>query len=48
MSILPRGENWRYVRSADTMEFNLPEAVDEEIERRGFWAHTFGSGALLA
>jgi len=43
-TLLPRTENWKYVRSADTREFNLPEAVEEEIARRGFWAHTFGGG----
>jgi hypothetical protein len=47
VTLLPRGENWKYVRSADTAEFGLPEAVEEEIERRGFWAHTFGTGASV-
>ena len=45
MSLLPRTEHWKYVRSGDTSEFNLPEAVEEEITRRGFWAHTFGHGS---
>jgi hypothetical protein len=44
VTLLPRTESWKYVRSADTVEFNLPAAVEEEIERRGFWAHSFGSG----
>ena len=44
VTILPRSEIWRYVRSGDTGEFNLPAAVEQEIERRGFWAHSFGSG----
>ena len=44
MTLLPRGEKWTYVWSADTKDFHLPEAVEEEIERRGFWAHSFGSG----
>ena len=35
---LPKNETWRYVRSADTAELNLPEAIEEEIARRGFWA----------
>ena len=39
MTLLPRGEKWTYVWSADTKDFNLPEAIEEEIERRGFWAH---------
>jgi hypothetical protein len=34
------------LRSGDTAEFHLPEAVEQEIERRGVWAHTFGEGAL--
>ena len=37
-SLLPEGETWRYVGSADTLEFKLPEAVEEHIEVRGFWA----------
>ena len=36
---LPRDENWKYVWSGDTVELNLPEAIEEEIERRGFWTH---------
>jgi len=36
---LPKDENWKYVWSGDTVELNLPEAVVEEIERRGFWTH---------
>jgi hypothetical protein len=35
---LPKNETWRYVRCADTAEFNLPEAIEEEIARRGYWA----------
>ena len=45
VSLLPSGERWTYVRSGDTAEFHLPEAVEQEIESRGFWAHTFGEGA---
>ena len=45
VSLLPRTESWRYLRSADTTEFHLPEAVEEEIGRRGYWAHTFGQRA---
>ena len=29
-------------------EFHLPEAVEREIEIRGFWAHTFGEGAPVS
>ncbi len=35
VSLLPRTGTWRFVRSAETAEFHLPEAVEEEIERRG-------------
>jgi hypothetical protein len=35
---LPLNDDWTYVRSGDTDEFNLPEAIEEEIERRGIWA----------
>ena len=35
---LPKNETWKYVRSADTAELNLPEAIEEEIARRGSWA----------
>lgn len=44
-SLLPRSERWKYVRTGDTAEFHLPEVIDSEIERCGFWAHTFGAGA---
>jgi hypothetical protein len=42
VTLLPGNGPWRFVRSGDTSEFHLPEAVEEEIERRGCWAHTFG------
>jgi len=44
-SLLPAGERWMYLRSGDTLEFHLPEAVEQEIERLGIWAHTFGEGS---
>jgi hypothetical protein len=47
VTLLPREESWMYVRSGDTTEFGLPEAIEEEIERRGFWAHTFGAGGSV-
>jgi hypothetical protein len=46
ISLLPRGEQWKYVRSVDTAQFNLPEAIEEEIEWHGFWS--FGRPAVLA
>ena len=48
VSLLPSGQMWTYVRSGDTTEFHLPEAVEQEIEQRGFWAHTFGEGAPVS
>jgi hypothetical protein len=34
---LPQNETWSYLRSGDTSEFDLPEAIEEELERRGIW-----------
>jgi len=45
ISLLPPGRRWAYLRSGDTSEFHLPEAVEQEIQTRGVWAHTFGEGA---
>ena len=36
-SILPADRKWTYLRSGDTAELHLPEAVEQEIETRGFW-----------
>jgi len=44
MSLLPRDENWRYVRSGDTSEFGLPTIAEEEIRRNGYWARSRGEG----
>ncbi len=38
ISLLPRNETWKYVRSGETSEFGLPEAIVDEIRRKGFWA----------
>ena len=35
---LSLNETWTYLRSGDTSEFDLPEAIVEEIERRGIWS----------
>ena len=48
VSLLPSDQRWTFVRSGDTAEFHLPEAVEQEIESRGFWAHTFGDGAPVS
>jgi len=46
VSVLPPGEQWRFVRSVDSADFNLPEAIEEEIAGHGFWA--FGGGGRFA
>ena len=46
MTLLPRGEKWTYVWSADTKDSNLPEAIEEEIERRGFWGSRRSRGGM--
>ncbi len=45
-SALPADGRWSYVRLADTAEFSLPTAVDDEIRRCGFWVYLFGSGTV--
>lgn len=44
LSALPDEARWKYARCADTSEFSLPSAVDDEIQRCGFWVHVFGTG----
>jgi hypothetical protein len=44
ISLLPRDENWRFVRSGDLQEFGLPTMVEEEIRRKGFWARATSKG----
>lgn len=41
-SLLPRDESWTYMRSGETSEFGLPETVEEEIRRNGYWARGLG------
>ena len=45
--LLRQNETWKYVRCGDTAEFDLPEAVEEEIERRGIWSPEAGSSNRL-
>ena len=42
MSLLPRDENWRFIRSGDASEFGLPATVQDEIRRNGYWARGRG------
>jgi hypothetical protein len=44
---LPLNETWAYLRSGDTSEFALPEAVEEEIERRGIWSQCLDNVEVL-
>ena len=44
---IPENETWTYLRSGDTREFDLPEAIEEEIERRGIWAQRIESTEIL-
>ena len=37
-SLLPGQAAWRYLRDLDTRDLELPEAIEEEIGRSGFWA----------
>jgi hypothetical protein len=36
MSFLPRTENWKYLRSADSPDLGLSETDVEELLHRGF------------
>lgn len=38
VSLLPGQAAWRYVRDLDTRDLALPEAIEEEIDRSGYWA----------
>jgi len=44
---IPENETWTYLRSGDTSEFGLPEAIEEEIERRGIWAQHVENTEIL-
>jgi hypothetical protein len=44
---LPENDTWTYLRTGDTEEFDLPEAIEEEIERRGIWAQRVESSEVV-
>ena len=44
---LPPNNTWAYLRTGDTSEFDLPEAIEEEIERRGIWAQRVESSEVV-
>lgn len=46
VSLLPRAESWKYVRSADAFELGLSEWDVAELRRSGFWARELESGRL--
>jgi hypothetical protein len=38
VSLLPESGRWYHMCEVDTSEMSLPEAVEEEIHRSGYWA----------
>ncbi len=44
VSLLPRAETWRYVRSADAFELGLSETDVKQLRRSGFWERDLGNG----
>jgi hypothetical protein len=47
VSILPRNESWKYVRSADAAELGLCDADVEHLQRSGFGTREAGSGRSI-
>ena len=37
MSLLPRTETWKYVRSAEALDLGLSEMDVEQLQHSGFW-----------
>lgn len=44
MSLLPRTETWKYVRSADALDLGLSETDIEQLLHRGFWERDIADG----
>jgi hypothetical protein len=44
MSLLPRTESWKYVRSAEALDLGLSETDCEQLLRRGFWERDIADG----
>jgi hypothetical protein len=44
MSFLPRTENWKYVRSADSLDLGLSETDVDELLHRGFFEREVADG----
>jgi hypothetical protein len=44
MSLLPRTESWKFVRSADALDLGLSETDVEQLLRRGCWERNIADG----
>jgi hypothetical protein len=44
MSLLPRTETWKYVRSADAIDLGLSETDVEQLLHSGFWTRDIADG----
>ena len=44
MSLLPRTETWKYVRSADAIDLGLSETDVEQLQHSGFWTRDIADG----
>lgn len=47
MSLLPRTETWKYVRSADAIDLSLSETDVEQLLHSGFWARDIAGGPWI-
>ncbi len=44
VSLLPRAESWKYVRSAEALELGLSDADVQDLLRAGFGTRDAGGG----
>lgn len=44
MSLLPRNETWKYVRSADATDLGLTDTDVEQLLLAGFWERDIAGG----
>jgi hypothetical protein len=44
VSLLPRTDSWKYVRSTDAFQLGLSETDVTELHRSGFWTRDLDSG----
>ena len=44
ISLLPRTESWKYVRSADAADLGLSETDVEQLQQNGFWTRDIAGG----